>query len=71
MFCHVNFFIAQFWLCEHCCLVECKMADSFPRFLKWDLNDVNKALERVKLSKKGIVSNNYFYLNKTIISLFK
>ncbi|KAL8528271.1 hypothetical protein ACS0TY_005903 [Phlomoides rotata] len=43
--------LLPFWLCEHTHLIQPKNELAFPRFLKWDLNDLSKELSRVELSK--------------------
>ncbi|KAL8516984.1 hypothetical protein ACS0TY_015286 [Phlomoides rotata] len=43
--------LLPFWLCEHITLIEPDVEDAFPRFLKWDLNQLSKKLLRVDVSK--------------------
>ncbi|KAL8529507.1 hypothetical protein ACS0TY_006804 [Phlomoides rotata] len=42
--------LIPFWLCEHTHLVKPVNSVGFPRFMKWDLNELRKKLSRVNVA---------------------
>ncbi|KAL8524493.1 hypothetical protein ACS0TY_014182 [Phlomoides rotata] len=43
--------LLPFWICEHTKLIRPKEGEHFPRFLKWDLEELHDKIIRVKLTK--------------------